>query len=51
MTHMDFAHPYFGAFFLLVFGAVVFYGITVLAPIVSRKMARLDTEKLKLTIY
>ena len=51
LSHMDFAHPYFGAFYLLVFGAVVFYGITVLARIVSRKMARLDTEKLKLTIY
>jgi len=35
----------------LLFGAVVFYGITVLARIVSRRMARLDTEKLKLSIY
>ena len=51
LSHMDFAHPYFGAFFLLVFGAVAFYGITVLARSVSRKMARLDTEKLKLSIY
>ena len=51
LSHMDFAHPYLGAFYLLVFGAVVFYGITVLARVVSRKMARLDTEKLKLTIY
>jgi len=44
LSHMDFAHPYFGAFFLLVFGAVAFYGITVLARSVSRKMARLDTS-------
>ena len=51
MTHMDFAHPYFGAFFLLFFGAIVFYAITVLSRNVSRRMARLDTEKLKLTIY
>ena len=51
LSHMDFTHPYFGAFFLLIFGAVAFYGITVLARSVSRKMARLDTEKLKLTIY
>ena len=51
LSHMDFAHPYLGAFYLLVFGAVVFFGISVLARIVSRKMARLDTEKLKLTIY
>jgi len=51
MSHMDFAHPYFGAFFLLAFGVAVCYGITVLARIVSRRMARSDTEKLKLTIY
>ncbi len=51
MTHMDFAHPYFGAFgmFLLTFGA--FYLTTVLSRFVSRKLARLDTEKLKLTLY
>ncbi len=48
---MNFEHPYLGAFYLLVFGAVVFYGITVLARKISRNMARLDTEKLKLTIY
>lgn len=51
MTHMDFAHPYFGAFamLLLTFGA--FYATTVLSRLVSRKLARLDTEKLKLTLY
>lgn len=48
---MDFAHPYFGAFvfFVLTFGA--FIGTTFLARFISRKMARLDGEKLKLTIY
>ena len=51
LSHMDFSHPYLGAFYLLFFGAIVFFGITVLARIVSRKMAGLDTEKLKLTIY
>ncbi len=51
LSHMDFSHPYFGAFFLLVFASVVFYLITVLARIVSRKMARLDNEKLKLSLY
>ncbi len=51
LSHMDFAHPYFGAFFLLVFGVAVFYVVTVLSRFVSRKLARLDTEKLKLTIY
>jgi NADH-quinone oxidoreductase subunit A len=48
---MEFSHPYFGAFvmFLLTFGA--FIATTVLARFVSRKLARLDTEKLKCTIY
>ena len=51
MTHMDFAHPYFGAFvmFLLTFGA--FITTVYLARLVSRKLARLDTEKLKATLY
>ena len=44
-------HPYFGAFLLLLitFGA---FSLTVFASrFVSRKLAKLDTEKLKLTIY
>ena len=51
MTHMDFAHPYFGVFlmFVLTFGA--FWATIWLARLVSRKMARLDTEKLKVTYY
>ncbi len=51
MTHMDFAHPYFGAFvmFVLTFGA--FIATVFLARLVSRKLARLDTEKLKVTLY
>jgi len=51
MTHMVVDHPYFGAFMLLLvtFGA---FSLTVFASrFVSRKLARLDTEKLKLTIY
>ncbi len=51
LSHLDVAHPYFGVFFLLVFTTALFFGITVLARIVSRRMARLDTEKLKLSIY
>jgi NADH-quinone oxidoreductase subunit A len=48
---MDFAHPYFGVFmmFVLTFGA--FFATIWLARLVSRKMARLDTEKLKTTYY
>ena len=51
MEHMDFAHPYFGAFimFVLTFGA--FTATTMLSRFVSRKLARLDTEKLKCTLY
>jgi len=51
MEHMDFAHPYFGAFimFIVTFGA--FTATTMLSRFVSRKLARLDTEKLKCTIY
>jgi len=51
MEHMDFAHPYFGAFimFVVTFGA--FTATTMLSRYVSRKLARLDTEKLKCTIY
>jgi NADH-quinone oxidoreductase subunit A len=51
MEHMDFAHPYFGAFvmFVLTFGA--FTATTMASRFISRKLARLDTEKLKCTIY
>ena len=51
MTHMEFAHPYFGAFvmFIVTFGA--FCATVWLARFVSRKIARLDTEKLKTTLY
>ena len=51
MEHMDFAHPYFGAFvmFVLTFGA--FTATTIASRFISRKLARLDTEKLKCTIY
>ena len=51
MTHMEFVHPYFGAFvmFLVTFGA--FMATVWLSRYVSRKIARLDTEKLKTTLY
>ena len=51
MTHMEFAHPYFGAFvmFIVTFGA--FSATVWLARYISRKIARLDTEKLKTTLY
>ncbi|NKQ40233.1 MAG: NAD(P)H-quinone oxidoreductase subunit 3 [Sulfurovum sp.] len=51
MTHTVSAHPYFGIFFLLILTVVSFYGVLILQRFVSRKMARLDTEKLKMSIY
>ena len=51
MSHMDVAHPYFGAFLLLIITFGAFIGTTVLARLASRKLARLDNEKLKLSIY
>ena len=51
MTHMEFVHPYFGAFvmFLVTFGA--FSATVWLSRYISRKIARLDTEKLKTNLY
>jgi NADH-quinone oxidoreductase subunit A len=48
---MEFIHPYFGAFvmFLVTLGA--FITTVWLSRYVSRKIARLDTEKLKTTLY
>ncbi len=51
MTHMVVDHPYFGAFMLLVITFTAFGATLFAARFVSRKLARLDTEKLKLTIY
>ncbi len=51
MTHVITEHPYFGVFVLFAMTAVAFPATLFLARLVSRKLARLDTEKLKLTIY
>ncbi|WP_456322845.1 NAD(P)H-quinone oxidoreductase subunit 3 [Hydrogenimonas sp.] len=51
MTHMAVEHPYFGAFMLLLVTFGAFSLVLFAARFVSRKLARLDTEKLKLTIY
>ena len=51
MSHLDFAHPYFGVFVLFVLTFVAFNATTLLSRLASRKLARLDTEKLKLSIY
>jgi len=51
MTHMEFAHPYFGAFVMFVVTFTAFTATVWLSRYVSRKIARLDTEKLKTTLY
>jgi len=51
MEHVVVDHPYFGAFvfFVLTFGA--FIATTNISRFVGRKLARLDNEKLKMSIY
>jgi len=51
MTHVVTNHPYFGAFVLLALTAIAFPATLFLARFVSRKLARLDTERLKMSIY
>jgi NADH-quinone oxidoreductase subunit A len=51
MTHVVTEHPYFGVFVLFVLTMVAFPVAVMLARYVSRRLARLDTEKLKLSIY
>ena len=51
MTHLVTDHPYFGVFILFAITLVAFPVTLFLARFVSRKLARLDTEKLKLAIY
>jgi NADH-quinone oxidoreductase subunit A len=51
MTHVITEHAYFGVFVLFALTAVAFPATLYLARLVSRKMAKLDTEKLKLSIY
>jgi len=51
MTHVLTEHPYFGVFVLFALTAVAFPVTLWAARFVSRKMARLDTERLKLSIY
>ncbi|RXJ86193.1 NAD(P)H-quinone oxidoreductase subunit 3 [Arcobacter sp. CECT 8985] len=51
MTHMDFSHPYFGVFVMFVLTFVAFILTVALARFISRKIARLNTEKLKVSLY
>ena len=51
MEHVTVSHPYFGAFVFFVLTFVAFIATTNISRFVSRKLARLDNEKLKLSIY
>jgi len=51
MTQVINNHPYLGIFFLFIVTVVAFNATLIASRFVSRKMAKLDTEKLKLTIY
>jgi NADH-quinone oxidoreductase subunit A len=48
---MEFVHPYFGAFVMLLATFGAFSATVWLSRYISRKIARLDTEKLKTTLY
>ena len=51
MEHLQVAHPYFGAFVMLLFTAVAFSATIAGSRWVSHKLSGKDTEKLKLSIY
>ncbi len=51
MTHIATDHPYFGIFVLFLLTAVAFPATLFLARFVSRKLAKMDTQKLKLSVY
>jgi len=51
MEHMNVAHPYFGAFVLMIITFAMFIATTAASRWVGKKLAAADTEKLKLSIY
>lgn len=51
MTHIVSEHPYFGVFVLFILTFVAFSATLKLQRFISRKLAKLDTEKLKMSIY
>lgn len=51
MSHAVFAYPYFGAFVLFVLTCCAFTLTLRLQRIISRKLAKKDREKLKLSTY
>ncbi|BCX78757.1 NAD(P)H-quinone oxidoreductase subunit 3 [Campylobacter sp. 19-13652] len=51
MSHSEFAHPYFGAFVILLSSTISFSLIVFLSSKVGKMMANRNTERLKLSIY
>ena len=51
MEHLHVAHPYFGAFVMMLFTFVAFSATIAASRWVSHKLSGKDTEKLKLSIY
>ncbi len=51
MEHLQVAHPYFGAFVMMVFTGIAFAVTIAASRFVSHKLSAKNTEKLKLSIY
>lgn len=51
MSRMIFAHPYFGAFFMLVLSFVMFSLIVKISSLIGNKFANQNDERLKSAIY
>jgi len=51
MEHLQVAHPYFGAFVMMLFTLVAFSFTIAASRFVSHKLSSKNTEKLKLSIY
>lgn len=51
MNHVNFEHNFFGAFVMLIISSVLFFAIVWLASFFGKKLSRLNTEKLKLSIW
>lgn len=51
MSHSDFAHPFLGAFVILLSSTITFSLIVFLSSKVGKMMANRNTERLKLSVY
>ena len=51
MSRMLFAHPYFGAFFMLILSFIMFGVIVKLSLLIGNKFANKNDERLKSAIY